>query len=313
MIDKEKMYEALDLISAGVVQPTKIAKTLGMAYRTYRSWLVRSNNLDPLFELEIDGEVMQFAKAVALHTRLAALELRGQIIQESIHGYSTQTFMNGAPVWATCPIAAAMTEAERVALGFRADALKTGPKGELVPVMQWHPAPAAVRLRVLEAFYPKEFRPASTQEITVNGQVAIGVARATRTDFSRDPPAIPPEPPIPQLEVLGNVVPPDINDPELAEMLGPEPQPVPVAINIDVTLTDPPEYEPEPEPMTMVSPPLPPLPPREPVIRDTPTAAETPPPQTRVLAANNVPAGWRAEWERLQQRAALPDKLNRRA
>jgi hypothetical protein len=239
MVDPEKLYAALDLIAKGIVQPAKVAKVLGMPYRTYRSWLVRSNSGDEKFLIEVDGETMQWAAAIVRMRRLAMLELRGMLEQYSIYGREEIVFKDGQVVWALDPVAAAMTEDEREALGFRRDALKTGPNGKLVPVMQHHLAPIQLQLRLLEATF-KDMRPQSVQEVNVNGNVAVGIAYAGRQDFSKGPPQISPEPEMPQLEVLGDVA----RDDDLEDLLGPEPVAAPINITIAPQITI---AEPEPE------------------------------------------------------------------
>src|SRR5260221_3758690 len=107
MIEKSKMYDALDMISKGVTRPTKIAKALGMAYRTYCSHMVLSNRNDERFLVEYNGETMQWAKAISLATKLALFELRGMILQEAIFGYDEEQTKDGQVVWALDPAACA--------------------------------------------------------------------------------------------------------------------------------------------------------------------------------------------------------------
>src|SRR5258708_792485 len=42
MITDEKLGEALELISKGITRPTKIAKAMGITYRSYCQWMVRN-------------------------------------------------------------------------------------------------------------------------------------------------------------------------------------------------------------------------------------------------------------------------------
>jgi hypothetical protein len=107
MNSPEKLQEALDLIAKGVVQPTKIAKAIGVPYRTYRSWMVRSNAGDEKFLVEVDGQVMQWAKAITQARRLAMFELRGMLEQYSIFGTEELSYKDGQVVWALDPGACA--------------------------------------------------------------------------------------------------------------------------------------------------------------------------------------------------------------
>jgi hypothetical protein len=310
MVEQEKLHEALAIIETGLIQPTKIAAALGMPYRTYADWMLRSNRGDERFLIEVNGATVQWAAAIVQARRLAMLELRGMLETYSIFGEEVINYEKGQVVWAIDPVAAAMSVEDRTALGFREDALLEI-NGALQPVKRLERAPIQLQLRLLEATF-RDMRPQSVQEVNVNGNVAIGIGYAGRADFSKGPPAIPAEPDMPQLEVLGDVE--RIDDPELEAMLGLDP--VPVSINIEVVVPEPdetPVEEPEPDAPSSET-----ARPEERMIRDTPTAAETPPPQTGPLAprtatGKTVPLGWRDDWARLQARAAaLPGTLNRK-
>ena len=123
MNSPEKLQEALDLIAKGVVQPTKIAKAIGVPHRTYRSWMVRSNAGDEKFLVEVDGQVMQWAKAITQARRLAMFELRGMLEQYSIFGTEELSYKDGQVVWALDPGACALSEEDRELLGYRKDGL----------------------------------------------------------------------------------------------------------------------------------------------------------------------------------------------
>jgi hypothetical protein len=328
------LQAALDLIAKGIVQPTKIAKALNVPYRTYRSGLVRSNRGDENFLIEVDGEVMQWAKAINLHTRLAMFELRGLVTQYSIFGDDEISYKDGQVVWALDPVAAAMSEDEREALGFRRDALLEI-NGALQPVKMHKRAPIALQLRLLEATF-KDMRPSTVQEVNLNGNVAVGIGYAPPIDYSK-PPVIPPlpvPPDVPQIEATDAEF--SEVDPELEAILGPAPVPVSITIALpalepgvinmpSATMSDDQDINEDqaqasagswqPEPVGATDAPTE-QPVVDRVICDTPTAAETPTKQEGVLApplsTKSIPAGWRAEWERLNSRgAALPDKLNR--
>jgi hypothetical protein len=140
-------------------------------------------------------------------------------------------------------------------------------------------------------------RPASVQEVSVTGNVAIGIAHASRQDFSKGPPTIPPEPDIPQLEIM-----PEPFD-ELFDIPEPEVEP-------DLTVPEPSS----PDEDTAISE----LPPDErlddaPMYADEPMAREQSPPQpvNSILGPTpkNASPYWRDQWNALQAR--LPDKNNR--
>src|SRR5258707_979551 len=108
MVTEEKLNEALELITRGITRPTRIAKALGISYRSYCSWMSLSNAGSPQFLVTYNGEQIQWAKAIFLATRLALLELRGLLLQESIFGYSEEQTKDGQVVWAIDPVAAAL-------------------------------------------------------------------------------------------------------------------------------------------------------------------------------------------------------------
>jgi hypothetical protein len=264
MITDEKMQEALALIAKGVTRPTKIAKALGMTYRAYCKWMVRSNAGDPQFLIEYNGEEIQFAKAITLATRLALLELRGMATMETIFGVEEVQVFQGQVVWAMDAEACKYDEDTREMLGFRRDGLLER-DGKLVPFTVTKPAPWAQRQRLLEAAFA-DLRPSQTinQNVNVNGQVGVGFAKPV--DYSRGPPPVPAPPPMPMIEAP--ITDADFNEvDDLDDLLGPEPQPVaPISVNISVETV-------QPAPQT------------ERVIRDTPTAGETPPKQEGILAS----------------------------
>jgi hypothetical protein len=271
-----QLYEAIDLIARGVTRPTAIAKVLGVTYRAYRGWLVRSNAGDEKFLIEVNGETQQFAKAVAQAMKLAHFELRGMAIQEAIGGYLEEQTKDGQVVWALDPVACAIPEEDREWMGYRKDGLLEI-DGALVPHTVRKKAPWAQQIRLLEAVFP-DLRPTQTinQNVALKGSVGIGYARPT--DYSQGAPPIPPAPPIPQLEVLDNVT--EVDD-DLEDFLGPEPQPAPININIIVP-------EPKPEPR---------------IIRSAPTARETPAKQTTgILGPKGAMTPLQRDlWDRVQR------------
>lgn len=259
MIEPEKLNFALDLISKGVTRPTKIAKAMGVSYRTYCAWMVKSNSGDERFLVTYNDEVCQWAKAITLATKLALFELRGMILQESIYGYDEIQTKDGQIVWALDPVAAAMSEDEREALGFRRDALLEV-KGALVPVTIKRKAPFAQQIRLLEAAFP-DLRPTQTVNQNINGAVQVGIGFAGKTDYTQGPPPIPPPPRRPELPAPVDAEFSEVAEENFDDILGPEPAPAPAAaVNININVQQ-----------------------EERTIRDRPTAGETPPPQTGIL------------------------------
>lgn len=212
----ERLQAALALIEKGITRPSRIAKGIGVSYRTYCNWMVRSGKYaDPAFLVNYNDVEMQFAVAISLATRVAFIELRGLVIQESIFGYDEETTKDGQVVWAIDPEAAALPEDCREFLGYRKDALRVV-DGKLVPHTVRKKAPVAQQLRVLEVAFPKDWRPGSTQDITVNGQVAVGVGHLPKQNYAAPPPRPLAEPPMPQIE--GNTEAPLLIDADFEEV-----------------------------------------------------------------------------------------------
>lgn len=291
MITTERLNEALELISKGLTRPTKIAKAMGISYRSYCAWMVRSNAGDERFLVTFNNEQMQWAKAITLATKLALFELRGMILQEAIYGHDEVQTKDGQVVWAIDPAAAALDPDDREWMGYRKDALLEI-DGKLQPVTIKRKAPFAQQIRLLEAAFP-DLRPSQTINQNINGAMQVGVGFVPKTDYAKGPPPVPPPPPRPELPAptldasLGYADFSEVDD-DLANILGPEPQPAPVNIGINVALSGE-DVQPISEP--------PPLPPpaagqTERTIRDIPPkdfiAPPTPPTQ-RAIDANQVP------------------------
>jgi hypothetical protein len=241
MITDEKLGEALELISKGITRPTKIAKAMGISYRSYCGWMVKSNAGDEKFLVTFNGEQQQWARAITLATKLALFELRGMILEESVFGYDEIQTKDGQVVWAIDPAAAALPEEDREWLGYRKDALLEV-DGKLQPVVIKRKAPFAQQIRLLEAAFP-DLRPSQTINQNINGAVQVGVGFAQKVDYSKGPPAVPPPPPRPELPAPVDAEFSEV-DAELEDGLVPVPVPVPpVTININLQA----EAEAEPE------------------------------------------------------------------
>jgi hypothetical protein len=277
------------------------------------------------------GSRVQFAQAINAARRIALHEMRGRMEMKSVLGYDEPIFYNGMPTWQPDPVTVGWTPEEREALGFRADGLLEV-DGKVVQNTIHHEPPVALQLRVAEMAFPKEYRPGVNSSVDVNHRGTVGIQHSKPTNYSAGPPTVPP-PPVPppalrpgKLPQLGVMNAPDelqipetepdddtvATDDDLEDLLGPEPAPA-LAPGKDV-VPEPHDipYTPEEQPPVAPSVETPPL---DRVIRDMPTAAETPPRQEGILApglsTKSIPAGGRMDWERLQSRAALPDKFNR--
>ena len=268
-LSPEILAEIISLAQRGIVQPSKQARAVGITPDTLNNWLFKSNSGDPDFLMEFSGETMQFAKAYTLAKRFAMMELRGQVETECIFGTTELSYKDGQVVWAYDPKAAALPEDLRELCGYRKDALLEI-NGELQPVIVRKQAPFGKQIRILEAAF-KDMRPSSVSEVQVSGQVAVGVAYTPKQSFSGPPPAIPPAPVPPQLEILGDVDQPfeDAETDADAEGLT-EPTVPPISITLSPQIVIEDDFVPGPAP----EPPAPP----EQVIREENPAEYTPQP-----------------------------------
>jgi hypothetical protein len=265
MVTPEKLNEALELISKGITRPTKIAKAMGISYRSYCSWMVRSNAGDEKFLVTYNSEEQQWARAITLATKLALFELRGMVLQESIWGYDEIQTRDGNVVWQFDPEACAIEDLDlREMLYGRRDGLKVI-DGKLQPVTIKRKAPWAQQVALLRAAFP-DLRESTTQNVNLNGAMQVGVGFAKPVDYSQGPPAVPPPPLRPELPA-----PVDAEFSEIDEAAGdylPAPEGMVVApININV------QAEPEPEPDGYVKDALPSPPP---IVERPPAGPMTP-------------------------------------
>jgi hypothetical protein len=292
---EEMMTAICDTIASGILSYQKAALMNGLAARTFWLWVKLSQQNDESLMMTYLGSRVQFAQAINAARRIALHEMRGRMEQKSILGWDEPIFFSGMPTWKPDPVTVGWTEAERIALGFRADGLLEV-DGKVVQNVLHHEPPVALQLRVAEMAFPREYRPGVNSSVEVNHSGVVGIQHAKPANYSAGPPPIPPPPvppKLPQLEVMN--APDELQIPETDA----EPDEPEIDIDIDNMLG------PGPEPAPPVV---------ERVIVSAPTAAETPPPQVGPLAPPNrsIPAGWRAEWEKLQSRSAsLPDRLNR--
>ncbi|MCU1340394.1 MAG: hypothetical protein JWO19_5975 [Bryobacterales bacterium] len=300
----ETLIAICDTVASGSLSYQKAAMVCGVAPRTFWLWIKLSQQNDETLMLDFLGSRVQFAQAINAARRIALHEMRGRMEMKSVLGYDEPIFYNGMPTWQPDPVTVGWTPEEREALGFRADGLLEV-DGKVVQNTVHHEPSVALQLRVAEMGFPKEYRPGISQSVDVHHSGVVGIQHAKPTNYSAGPPPVPPPPTPPQLEMLGDVGLTTGEDNTDAE---------PIADRNDIDLDD---MLGEPDEQDLVEDqPLPPPPVVDRVIRSAPTASETSPRQEGVLApplsTKSIPAGWRAEWQKLQSRgASLPDKLNR--
>jgi hypothetical protein len=244
----------------------------GVSYRQFFDWVRSSQKPDCDETLMVDflGSRVPFFKAVNASRTMLHHEARSRFERRSLLGHDEPIFFSGMPTWQPDKRTVGWTEEEREAYGFRRDGLLEV-NGSVVQNVAHVEPPVAAVLRLLEVAFPDEYIPAtkSTVTSTINGVVGLQIAAR---QFG--PPAIPAPPPRPpELEIL-----PDDLDDILGELA--EPAGTPEQVEPDEVEPD----EPAPPPVEPTQ-----SPPVDPVLGAPPAT---------------IPAGWRTEWDRLQQRRA---------
>ena len=212
-IDTEKLQRCIELVASGILKQVDQAAALEVSPSTIHKWKVRSSKGDPQLEAEFFGEVMQFGAAYRIATRLAYLELRATAEQFSIHGRKRRTLNQGQFVVALDPAAIPLDRETRILCGYHPDALMLDERGHATFVEEHVDAPIGLVTKFLETFV--DLQPTAHQDINIRGALQVGVGIAPKTDYTREPPPLPPAPEIPQLEVL-----PAADAVALAELLG---------------------------------------------------------------------------------------------
>lgn len=318
---EETLLRILDLHASGeVVSYKKLAKAVGVSWRSIFSWLSDSSIM-----VTWNGERTTF-RAAMLSARLA---MKAAVVSDSLEevvagGRKIAVWHHGVQTFEPCELAhSCATDAELqeyIDLGLCwPDKLKrvfnaaTGVY-ERVPSFRSEPASAEMIIAFARANQPALY--GNKLETTIKGSMSLGV----RTIGAQKPlPAYVLEamdrPPatevITETVLVDDSAPVEVFEVEpdpLDDLLGPEPEPAPIGAATD---TPPVPFDPEP------APPLEPLPvapgrTSETMI-STPTPPEYAPPPAPILAtARTIPPGWRAEIEALQRKLALPEKLDRR-
>jgi hypothetical protein len=264
----EKLLTIVELIERGVMVKARHAKAVGVSDATLSSWQYRSNANDPAFVITYLGEEMQFAKAMAIAQRFAYRELRANAEQFAILGRKRRTTFQGQFVPKLDPVAFALSPEDREWLGYHPLAYALDENGAVLWNEEHIDAPIGLLDRFLQTF--PDLQTTTNQNLNVKGVLTHGVQILPKADYSKEPPAIPPAPPIPLLEVIApeEIV---VTADDMEDLLGPEPQP---------------DRAPEPGEPEYVQPTAPSRAADDPTdrtIRDMPTAREMPPKQQGIL------------------------------
>jgi hypothetical protein len=156
-----------DTMASGILSYEKAAAVNDVSGRSIWQWIKMSQGDDPELIIEYLGEEVQFARALIGARRIALHEARGRMEQKSILGYEEPIFYNGMPTWQPDPACVGWTEDERADLGFPRDGLLRDKNGCTIQNSLHHEPPVALQLRVVEAAFPKEYRPGVNQSVDV--------------------------------------------------------------------------------------------------------------------------------------------------
>jgi hypothetical protein len=257
----ETLLAICNTIAGGIMAYSKACAINGVPQSTFWDWIKASQGGDETLMIDYLGETLPFHKAVNGARRMALHEMRGRFEEKNVLGWDEPIFYMGMPTWKPDPrvIGIADEDIREMLTGYR-DGLLRDANGACIQNTIHHNPPVAAVLRSLEMAFPGEYRPGTTSQVSIASNVAIGVNFPKPRDYSGKPPAIPPAPALPQLQILPETdelqIPETEDDDELRAMLG-EDEPA------EVTDTPPETYaefvpeqpkQAEPEPVMIAEP-----------------------------------------------------------
>ena len=265
LLSEETMLAVIDGLSAGLSY-SGAALGAGVRPRTLWYWIKQSQSGDEQYMLEFLGSRVPFHTAINTARKILHHEARSRFEKRATLGHEEAITFQGRQMYRENLLTVGWTEDEREALGFERDGLLRNEKGEVIPLTSHVEPPVAATLALLSMAFAQEYTPKQRIE---TGPIATGVIQPKPMT---GPPAIPPAPIMPELEILA--------EPErsLEEILGEEPE---------VELPDLPDDEPELSVSGV----------------DVVDRA-----QVAALPRTSVPPGFAAEFARLVERGAIrPD------
>ncbi|WLA39477.1 hypothetical protein QNJ95_42680 [Bradyrhizobium elkanii] len=167
---------------------------------------------------------MPLAKACVIARRLGYAEMRARA-EERTFGVWRDTLYGGQRQPARDPEAMACPPELREILGYHKDAWLIV-DGKVQWEREWIEPPVSL----LEKFFTTfpDLTPTTKQQITLNGQMNVGVGIVSRGRYEGPVPTVPPEPvehPLPEVEIVPTLPAPtsaSITDQDLEDLLGPE-------------------------------------------------------------------------------------------
>ena len=148
-------------------------EVVGIAEKTLYRWLAKSQAGDPSFCFEYleEGTVTPLHVAVKQAQQIYAQGLVADAEHVARYGEYRVTHHRGQPCYQISKEFLSWTDEELSALGL--DRYKRDENGELIPVLEWHPPSAQLRLAALAARAPKLY--GAKVEHNINQKVSLGV------------------------------------------------------------------------------------------------------------------------------------------
>src|SRR5665213_2492565 len=182
------------------------ARSCGVSKSTFWKFVRESQSGDERYLIRfMSDEPIQFAAATVAARRVHYHNVRSTLERRALVGDAEVVTFGGRVMWAENPATVGWTPAEREMCGYPADGLLRNERGETIPLTVQRPPPTALVLRLMEVAFRSEWTPSQN----VNQNTTVNVRQYNGAAFAKPPtgrPVIPPPPPIPSLEILGDVV-----------------------------------------------------------------------------------------------------------
>ncbi|UGA43747.1 hypothetical protein HU230_0036790 [Bradyrhizobium quebecense] len=262
LLSEQMMVAICETVASGVLVLSRAAEMNGVSRRSLWKWLEESKRGEDeryLIAFPTD-EKRPFHVAIARARRMAAIDIRSEFEARALRGHDEIVHFQGQVVWQMDPRAVGLDPDIREMLGYDRDGYLRNERGECIPVKQHIQPPVAAVVKVLAAHF-KQYGDRVEQNINLRGGVTLGVQAVGMSSRADGPPAIPPAPPRPVLDVTpppaALPVPEAIVDAEFSEpdatadtapMVEEEfaaaPMPEPTKPEVVIRETPPPEYQP---------------------------------------------------------------------
>jgi len=315
--DLDFMTRICDLYASGYSNSLgQIAKKVGVSTASMYQWMVDPEIILPEY---MGQQNVPFGRAMQMARNVSKMVTISESLEEFVRaGRKVQVFHHGCPSYVEDELFARSTPAERKALVELGvcwpDGLKRDKDLNRIILTKIEPCPAQLieRYAAANSSVYRDKIEVTSKDGGTSGVTTIGAARpipkaflefASKADLEAGG----------AIEMIGDGGDPEIfsepdasrtlRDADLDDLLGPEPVLTPV------TDTPPPKYDPTPAPF------LEPLPTESVIVVNRESLPPNyVPTSSAILQPKSVPAGWRAEYEKLMaksERNSLPDRTDR--